>query len=197
MSSSATDLYDAIFDVEDTNDFDLFHESDDEGAHPALSSRVSHESLQATSPTTAGPASRSHSQRRRPPSVPRTPTSPNGKGRFDGSPRTSPYRRGAALPSLIEPSGSGEIQTLGPKSPLNRLFTSKRDFSASQERLHAGLSADQGLKKLESMVDEIRQLPVNKLKHEMKELQVSSTAQFIRQIMTIFIIFFSGAAGPY
>ena len=70
------------------------------------------------------------------------------------------------------PSVSGEIQNAGPRSPLGRLFNSRRDFSASQERLNVNATAD-GLKKLESMVEEIRTLPVNRLKDEMKELQVS------------------------
>lgn len=198
VSSSATDLYDAIFDVEVTHDFDLFHDSDDEGAHNGLSSRISRESLHATSLTPAAGPSRSRSRRRGPPSVPRTPTSPTGKGRFDGSPHTSPYHRGAALPALLEPSSSGEIQTIGPRSPLNRLFTSRREFSASQERLSATVSADLGLKKLENMVDEIRQLPVNKLKEEMKELQVSlATLVLLCADANVCTAVIPGASGSY
>lgn len=177
VSSSTTDLYDAIFDIEVTHDLELFHDSDDEDHHPALSSHVSHDSLRARapSPTLAGRAL-SRSQSRRQPSVPRTPTSPTRRERYDGSPRSSPFHRVTALPSLLEPSASGEIQTVGPRSPLSRLFTTRRDFSASQERLNTSAAVDQSVKKLEGMIEEIRHLPVNRLKEEMKELQVQIQA---------------------
>ncbi|KAI0687685.1 hypothetical protein BC835DRAFT_1408332 [Cytidiella melzeri] len=164
VGSSATDLYDAIFDVELDQEYDLFHDhdSDGEGRHGRISSHVS----RASSPTPAG-RRRTSTPRRRTVSVPRTPTSAGG------AVSRSPYSRNAALPALVEPSAAGEIQTVGPRSPLNRLFNYRREVSASQERLappNAATDRDM-LKKLETMVDEIRHLPVNKLKEEMKELQ--------------------------
>lgn len=164
VGSSASDLYEAIFDVEINEEYDLFHDSDGEGPPPAPSTHVS----RASSPTRRGGRIRSLSRRRRTVSVPHSPTSAGVSNR---SPRASPYNRNVALPALLEPSASGEVQTVGPRSPLNRLFNHRRDFSASQERLMPSVSMD-GIKKLESMVDDIRSLPVNKLKEEMKELQV-------------------------
>ena len=85
----------------------------------------------------------------------------------------SPRPRNGPLPSINPPSTS-EVPTLGPRSPLGALFSSKRERLVSM----AGMEA--GMKKMESMVDEIKRLPVNRLKEEMKELQVRSNYSNVR-----------------
>ena len=55
---------------------------------------------------------------------------------------------------------------MGQRSPLGALFGSRRERVASV----AGVEA--GVKRMEAMVEEMKRMPVNKLKEEMKELQV-------------------------
>ena len=81
------------------------------------------------------------------------------------SPTSSPRPRGAAL-SAINPSSAGEVPSAGPRSPLGALFGSRRERVASV----AGVEA--GVKRMEAMMEEMKRMPVNKLKEEMKELQV-------------------------
>lgn len=179
VGSSTTDLYDAIFDVDASQTYELF-DSDDEHDHPALHSAVSRDSLRVPSPPPQHqPPPRSPLGPRRAAS-PRAPRSPTHRQRY-GSPGASPVLRSTALPDLVEPYNSAEIQTVGPRSPLSQLFTGRRGagrrtVSASHERLAppppGSAGSDAGVRRLEGLVEEIRALPVNKLKEEMKELQV-------------------------
>ena len=182
VGSSTADLYDAIFDVDASQAYELF-DSDDEDQHdqPALATAVSRDSLRPPTPTsrrhTAGNRSPLRNQRT---ASPRAPRSPTHRGRY-GSPGASPVQHSTALPDLVEPYNSAEIQTVGPRSPLSQLFTGRgalgrRTVSASHERLAPPVSppaTESVVKKMEGLVDEIRRLPVNKLKEEIKELQVS------------------------
>lgn len=170
VGASTTDLYDAIFDVDVSHGLGLFEPSDDEAAdRPAFGSHISRESLHVPSSSTPSPTNLRRARS--------APHSPSSVRRHSGLPRSSvsPRRAYAGLPSLIEPSGAPEVQTVGPRSPLNRLFTSRigRESSASYEKMHSP-NVEAGMKRIESLVEDIRQLPVNKLKEEMKELQVGS-----------------------
>ncbi|KAI0635594.1 hypothetical protein C8Q77DRAFT_1155382 [Trametes polyzona] len=80
------------------------------------------------------------------------------------SPRLSPRPRGTAALPTITPSSTGEIQTLGPRSPLGKLFGARREASSTA-------TMEAGMKRVEALMDEVRLLPVNRLKDEMKELQ--------------------------
>ena len=176
VGSRTTDLYDAIFDVDDPEAYELFASDEDEDGRPALTATLSRDSLRPPSPGSGTPrqqgARRATSLRSfRAPRSPRSPT------------RGSPVMRSMALPDLVEPHNSAEIQTVGPRSPLSRLFTGRaagrRAISASHERLAplpnqgaAAAAADERVRRLEGLVEEIRGLPVNRLKEEMKELQV-------------------------
>ncbi|KAI0784198.1 hypothetical protein C8Q75DRAFT_780483 [Abortiporus biennis] len=205
MGTSSTDVYDAIFDIDDSamEEYDLFEDSDDEnrpipvsrsqplqpsdlglGLQRTLSRESSH-----TRRTSRSPPRRIS----RPPSVPHTPrqrpvavsedsshaTSITPTRRREGvSPSGSPRPRRAPLPSLIQPANSSEIQTVGPRSPLSKLFTGvgrKESLVASQRELERAIaisaSADAGIKRVEGIVEELKGLPVNRLKEEMKELQ--------------------------
>ena len=85
-----------------------------------------------TTPTTAQPLSQAQVQAapdlsRRTSSLPRTPASPSGRSnrsvrRDAPSPSGSPRPRRVQLPGTIPSSLSGEIQTIGPRSPLSRLI---------------------------------------------------------------------------
>ncbi|KAI0671407.1 hypothetical protein C8Q78DRAFT_1028773 [Trametes maxima] len=190
LGSSSMDVHEAIFDVDLRDEVDLFDDSDVEdlpvplqpsSAPPVIRASKSHENVpQSSSVATHQPGLR--------PSGSRTPTasqmrrttslslSPRKSQRTrtrsavspaspTSSPRLSPRPRLGGLPS-ITPSSAGEIQTLGPHSPLGKLFGARRDNT-----LPTAASMEAGMKRVEALVDEVRQLPVNRLKDEMKELQ--------------------------
>ncbi|CAL1716889.1 unnamed protein product [Somion occarium] len=185
VGSSSTDLYEAIFDVEDHHSFHgLFPDSDDEehDLH-ALRSTVSQDSIRPPSITISRPSiSRSQPPDSRQPygaaNPPQTPQSTRSyrQERATGSPTGSPRpRRVSMLPSLsqIQPSNSGEIPTAGPGSPLSKLFTGRKGASTSQvdKAIAASANAEAAIRRVETLVEDIRALPVNRLKDEMKELQ--------------------------
>ncbi|EKM58418.1 uncharacterized protein PHACADRAFT_90851 [Phanerochaete carnosa HHB-10118-sp] len=179
VGASTADLYDAIFDVDAPEAYELFASDEDDGDgddRPAPTSARSRDSVRPPSP---GSAARRPRGPRRTTSLrsfrtPRSPRSPPGG---------SPAMRATALPDLVAPYNSAELPTAGPRSPLSRLFTARgagrRTISASHERLAppgAGTAAapavdERAVRRLEGLVDEIRALPVNRLKEEMKELQ--------------------------
>ncbi|GJE99919.1 hypothetical protein PsYK624_161940 [Phanerochaete sordida] len=177
VGASTMDLYDAIFDIDASETYELFESEDEDDVGGALST-ISRSSARATSPPPSGsapPLNRRATSLRsfRAPRSPRTP--PGG----------SPVHRSTALPDLVEPYNSAEVPTVGPRSPLSRLYarhTGRRTISASHERLapppavgaSVGVSvaaAEERVRRLEGLVDDIRGLPVNRLKDEMKELQ--------------------------
>ncbi|KAI0077860.1 hypothetical protein K474DRAFT_1661071 [Panus rudis PR-1116 ss-1] len=171
VGTSSTDIFEAIFDVEEHHDFhdDLFSDSDDE-ERPPLQTSVSQDSIRPPSINVSRP-SQSQSQppdARQPYTTPRTPQSARSLRPDAGSPTNSPRKRRTTLLPAIDSSNSGEIPTIGPRSPLSRLFSGRREASASQ--LDRALS-ESGVRKIETLVDEMRNLPVNRLKEEMKELQ--------------------------
>ncbi|KAI0822545.1 hypothetical protein BC628DRAFT_1327164 [Trametes gibbosa] len=195
LGSSSVDVHEAIFDVELHDEVDLFGDSDVEdpfepmSAPPNIRPSRSHEHIPQSSTSTRPqhlflpPGSRTpttaDSQIRRTTSLSLSPRPRQGKSVSrtrtrtrsavspvspTSSPRLSPRPRNTPLPT-ITPSSTSEIQTLGPRSPLGKLFGQKRDAA------HATASMDAGIKRVEALVDEVRLLPVHKLKDEMKELQ--------------------------
>lgn len=165
VGASTTDLYDAIFDVNYASAMDLFEDEEEAEQRPSV---MLSDNLRPPSPTP--------NPNRRAPS----PLTPARRTRFGGSPSRSPRQRGGALPSLLEPSQSAEVLHGGPFSPLSRLYTGRPGLTDSRERLHSPTfghgEAQASVKRLEGLVEEIRGMPVNKLKDEMKELQVSVTS---------------------
>ena len=91
----------------------------------------------------------------------RSAVSPSGAASPSGSPRLRP----TGLPAIV-PSNSTEVPTIGPRSPLGALFGARRERAVSM----AGVEAS--VKRVEAVVDEVKRMPVNRLKDEMKELQV-------------------------
>lgn len=160
VGSKSADLYEAIFEVEDSRDFELFDDSEEDES-----------SLR--SPVTPG-----HDNPSRPPiSEPqchKRPT-PIPKKSQSQSPRT---RKVSALPPLSEPSGTGKILHLNTSTPLTRFFSQRFNHpsSASAEMLPDVTNMDKldsSIKRIEGLLEDCRELPVRKLKDEMKELQVS------------------------
>ncbi|OCH84728.1 hypothetical protein OBBRIDRAFT_741085 [Obba rivulosa] len=155
IGSSSTDVYDAIFDIEVADDLELF-DSDEEPPHEPRS--PSHDSLRPPSiALPAGPQAQGH---RRHTSRPLSPSTRGAR-----SPTASPRRRKNTLPPVIQ-TGSGEVPTVGPRSPLSKLFLGRGEPSGAQlERVGAAAA------RVEALLEDVRGLPVNKLKDEMKELQ--------------------------
>ncbi|KAI0368811.1 hypothetical protein BV20DRAFT_968928 [Pilatotrama ljubarskyi] len=193
LGSSSMDVHEAIFDVQLRDEVDLFGDSDVEdlpppmeptsAPTPAIRTSKSHENLPRSSSNTrqqvpfrpSGSRTPTDSQIRRTTSLSLSPRKNQSVSRTrtrsaispispTASPRLSPRPRNSPLPT-ITPSSTGEIPTLGPRSPLGKLFGAKRDSAISAANMEAGM------KRVEALMDEVRMLPVNKLKDEMKELQ--------------------------
>ncbi|EPQ52879.1 hypothetical protein GLOTRDRAFT_80104 [Gloeophyllum trabeum ATCC 11539] len=169
MGANASDVYDAIFDV----DLDqhattmLFDESDDDlDPPPDLHSLQSRDTLRDRRPMSP---SSSRQESRRPPGSPLR----EGNDRHR-SPGGSPRLRGKVLPPLIQTSSSAEVASQSKPSPLSKLFSprSVRQRAVSQFDLSSvPQQTEAALKRLEGLLEDARDLPVNKLRDEIKELQ--------------------------
>ena len=181
MGTNADDIYEAIFDVHmDLAEEDVGLFSDQEDDHDGLRSWTSREngakgthtpptSGGGTIPTIHTPDRAGAGRGRRPASLPR----PGAQ-----SPQGSPRARKRSLqprPSLSGPlrSGAAEVPILGPRSPLSRLFgrrAGESDFAAvgGVDKLD---KVEQGVKRVQELLEDARGLPVAQLKQEMKELQ--------------------------
>jgi hypothetical protein len=144
VGTTSSDLYDAIFDVELSHEFNLFDESDDE--FPALRSTTSRDIPDGASPTPR--------VRRRPSPLVRTPR------RDIPSPLASP---GVHLSSGF----SADVASVGGQSPLAKVFGPR---TATDHAVAA--SADASVRRVEALLDDIRELPMRRLIDEIKELQV-------------------------
>lgn len=142
VGSTASDLYGAIFDVEYIQEPGFFQDSDDERPPPRVQSP----------PESPLPQVRKES--------PSSPERSASAGRV-----TSPRLRVQSMITIPEAPGSDAfIRGRGGKSPLTRLFTNK---SSTETHLPQA-----SLKKIEALMDEVRDLPIQPLRNEMKELQV-------------------------
>lgn len=200
VGSHAHTLYDAIFDIELSDEqeqalFEGFSDGEDEEA-PALRSLASCGSMRkrpgTRTPSRRRPQSASH------PSTPDRIPSP-------GAPR-SPLRR----PKESLPSDSGLTGGLTPglpllktRSPLARLFAGPRIVTSMSESTVSPTSPMveetlAGVRKLETVLEGIRDLPVHRLKDEMKELQVCSRRlpSFVIRMILI-IAFIEGTTSSY
>ncbi|KIL67511.1 hypothetical protein M378DRAFT_159329 [Amanita muscaria Koide BX008] len=141
VGSKAGGLHEAIFDVDIPEDADLFDEVNDE-----QNSRIwsGHESL-LTTPTKARKLSHS----------------PDHTDPSDASERSQQPR--LRVHSAMSPADLPELAKGKAQSPLARLFTAR---TPTDTRL-----PETTLKKIESLIDEVRDLPIQRLKDEMKELQ--------------------------
>lgn len=148
VGSASNDLYDAIFEVEVAEDFDIFDESDDDA--PALRSFDSRENIRASG-TSPGPE-----LRKRPSSL--------SVSRAGPSPKASPRQRVISTLSPNDVFTSPDVITTSFRSPLARLFNQRSPVDGPAV-------GEASLKRIETLLDDVRSLPVQRLKEEMKELQ--------------------------
>ena len=162
VGGHAHTVYDAIFDIELSDEqeqalFEGFTDDEDEEG-PALRSVASREDIRRRSRTESlhRPQSTSH---------------PSSPGRLP-SPRRRPKE------SLTTDGGQPPVlPTLKAPSPLARLFAAPRIVTSVSDH-NGGLASPMtdetlaGVRRLETVLEGIRDLPVHRLKDEIKELQV-------------------------
>jgi len=161
VGTGSYDLYDVIFDVEVLPEEDLFGDLE-EDEQPALRSAASSRPRGNRSRgTTPGPGPSTNVW-----SPPMSPTSPTRTRKTsDASPMKRP--RTLSTANLFEPGQSGEVPSLGKLSPLARLFTGDSPIRGRKTSTTGGSD----LKKVETLLEDIKRLPVNKFTEEMRELQ--------------------------
>ncbi|KAG1747063.1 uncharacterized protein EDB91DRAFT_1116028 [Suillus paluster] len=147
VGSKSADLYEAIFEVEDSRDFGLFDDSEeDESKMKTGSSSVS--ALRRRN-SLISLSKKSQSQ----------------------PPRT---RKVSALPPLSEPSSTGKILHLNTSTQITRLYSQRLNLPLSAPPASEIADVDRldsSIKRIEVLLEDCRDLPVRKLKDEMKELQ--------------------------
>ena len=177
MGTNLHDVYVAIFDIEPDlveEDEELFEdrEQDRIGLH-SWTSRESGRDGTHTPPQMNLP------------SEPHIPESPARSGRRASStPRAqpgqssrSPRNRKLSLRPLLGESlrvGASEVQSAGPRSPLSRLFAnrlSEADTAPSPVDADKLGKVEEGVRRVQELLEDVRELPVSKLKEEMRELQ--------------------------
>jgi hypothetical protein len=165
---STNDLFEAIFDVElDEADYELFSdESDGEADLAALNSFHSKENFRDGRRSSPLPKIRT----RYPSSLGHSPTNAGERSGDPGSSSTV-FPRDQSSPSSIN------------QSPLTRFFRSRLSstqplassepaVAAAQVATRAAMNTETSARHIETLMESVRELPVNKLKEEMKELQV-------------------------
>lgn len=177
VGAHAHTLYDAIFDIEltDEQEHELFEEIENDET-PALRSLASRESFRRRQ--TDGARTRTPSRQRPLLSEPGSP---------DMAP--SPTRRKPKESLQTNYDGKGfNFSTLKAPSPLARLFAVPRMAASTSDGQLTSPVAEEalaGVKKLETVLEGIRDLPVSRLKDDIKDLQVSLLA-------LAFMIFLTG-----
>jgi hypothetical protein len=181
MGTNLHDVYEAIFDVEP----DLVEEEDElfedrEQDRVGLHSWMSRESgINGThTPPQMNLPSESH--------IPESPA--RSSRRASSFPRTQPgqssrsprNRKLSLRPSLAEPLrlSASEAQSAGPRSPLSRLFANRlsgADTGPSPVDVHKLDKVEEGVRRVQELLEDVRELPVSKLKDEMRELQERQT----------------------
>jgi hypothetical protein len=181
MGTNLHDVYEAIFDVDldlVEEDEELFQdrEQDRVGLH-SWTSRESGRNGTHTPPQINIP------------SEPHIPESPSRAGcRASSFPRTQPgqsnrsprTRKLSLRPSLAEHLrvSAAEGQGADPRSPLSRLFSnrlSEADTGPSPVDVHKLDKVEEGVRRVQELLEDVRELPVSTLKDEMRELQERQT----------------------
>ncbi|KAJ6544785.1 receptor-activated Ca2+-permeable cation channel [Mycena vulgaris] len=147
VGSTSSDLYEAIFELDLTPGEDLFNESDEED-FPQLRSVASHDTIGSTARV----------QRR----TSHLSLGARSQRRTERSPNESARRR--PLSALDVGVSSAEMSTSG-RSPLAKFFAHVDPPAPSSGNVEASV------RRVETMLDEMRELPVHRLKDEMRELQ--------------------------
>ncbi|KAH0585020.1 hypothetical protein H2248_008289 [Termitomyces sp. 'cryptogamus'] len=150
VGSSSNDIYDAIFDVEVGSELDPFEDAEDE--YPMLRSFPSRETFNVVAAGT--------------PPTRRPLPSGTSTVSINDSPKNKPP---LSLPEFLSTGEIGTSTSVNENmSPLARLFKSRMPSADAQI---AAARADATMKRIESMMEDIQSLPVQKLKEEMKDLQ--------------------------
>jgi hypothetical protein len=167
MGTDLHDVYEAIFDVEPDlieEDEELFQdrEQDRVGMHSWMSREGgrngTHTPLQINLPSQSIPESPARSCRAS--SIPRTQP-----GQSSGSPRT---RKLSLRPSLAEPLRTLETQ----RSPLTRLYANRLlEADAGPSPVEKLDKVEEGVRRVQELLEDVREMPVSKLEGEMRELQ--------------------------
>jgi hypothetical protein len=179
MGTNLHDVYEAIFDVEPdlVDEYDeLFQdrEQDRVGLHSWMSRETGRNGTHT--PPHMNVPSESHipespvRSSRRASSNPRTQP-----GQLSGSPRT---RKLSLRQSVAEPLRVGitEGQSLGPRSPLSRLFANKlSEADAGPSPVEKLDKVEEGVRRVQELLEDVRKMPVSKLEGEMRELQERQT----------------------
>lgn len=181
--SSSSDLFEAIFDVElDEAEYELFlDDSDDEANVPALRSFQSRENVlvgQGGRRSSISPLPRIQTRH----TSSSGPTSTHA-GERSGNPGST-----SNTMSPVDFVAASEVPSLSTnRSPLYRLFrsrlvstpgvvqsvaTSESAVAAAQIATQAAMHTETSVRHIETLLETVSELPVYKLKDEMKELQV-------------------------
>ncbi|KAI6103885.1 hypothetical protein EDD16DRAFT_1715085 [Pisolithus croceorrhizus] len=142
FGSRAADLYGVIFQAEDSRDFNIFDEAENEEGS-LLSPMVPSTSCQLGSPD-----------------------------HLESTPRRQ--RKTSALTPLEETSSSAKVLSLDmTTTPISKLFRRlKPSLSLKVDNLGGGhLENENGLQKLQSLLEECRELPVTHLKGDIRDLR--------------------------
>lgn len=185
MRTDLRDVYGAIFAVEPDlteEDAELFVDREQDGV--GLHSWTSREGDRADTPTPGSTSQPFHelSTPERPVHTDRRASSlPRSRpGQSGGSPRT---RKLSLRPSLVEPlrASAAETQNRAPLSPLARLFSNRLSESGHSSAAPSPVDAqklsrvEEGVRRVQELLEDVRELPVSKLKDEMRELQERQT----------------------
>ena len=147
VGSTASGLYDAIFDANVTEDSGLFNQSDDEQSFRPRSQWES--PLSSPSPT---------------PRIRKEPPSPSHTIASGAMERlTTRLRVQSALSPADVPHSEDFMKSRG-QSPLTKLFTNRPSTEAQL--------SETGWRRIQTLLDDVRAMPVQRLREEMKELQV-------------------------
>ena len=173
VGSTSNDVFDAIFGVDvDEHDYDIFDDSDGEQNVPHLRSLHSRENMRGRETRSRSRSPVPHIRTRGPTNLGSSPT------RCDpSSPRKSPRHRGlkslppvdGSLPELVASPASASA-----RSPLAQLFGSRFSSELPATSSTPTVNTDASVRQIELLLEAVGQLPVQKLKEEMKELQVRS-----------------------
>lgn len=147
VGSKSTDLYDVIFEVEESRDFNLFHDSENEDGEVTSLAAVS---ILPASPAMSRSLSRGHSV-------------------FLDSqqtPRSTRKRKISTLAPLEEVSSNAKVLSLDTTTPLSKLFSHSRPVTAVDHE-----SGDNS-QRIQTLLDQYRDLPICRLQDDMKEIQV-------------------------
>ena len=167
VGTHSNDLYDVIFDVDATPEEGLFNNLDeDEGF-----------TVRSISSSTGLRRNRSRGRTPGPGPIPATnvqspPMSPTSPTMTRGTPDISPARKPISISTanLLEAGKSGEM-SVGKMTPLARLFTGDGPIIRGRTT-STTMGAGANIKKIETLLEEVKNLPVNKVTEEIRELQV-------------------------